>query len=109
MRNNEQLSNARRAALILEARAGLIPASDEIAEEHRARMDRIGRTVKSYAMLVTAGSGDWDDLAITDILADLRHYCDSKGLAFHELDKAAYEHYLAAVADSGEGVYKYSQ
>jgi hypothetical protein len=86
-------NNTRRAALILEARAGLIPESDWIVEEVRARMDRtarIGRVVKCHAKLLTRGS---DAPAISEILADLRHYCDSKGLAFEELNAAACENY----------------
>ncbi len=35
-----------------------------------------------------------DDLAITNILADLKHYCDCKGLAFGKLQRAAYAFYL---------------
>ncbi|SRR6266852_7869067 len=91
---SKKLSNdTRRAALILEARAGLIPESDWIVAEVSARIDRtvrIGRVVKSHARLLTRGS---DAQAISEILADLRHYCDSKGLAFEKLDAAACETY----------------
>lgn len=31
--------------------------------------------------------------AITDLLADLRHLCDAKGLDFADLDRIAYNHY----------------
>jgi hypothetical protein len=64
-------------------------------------MDRIGRLVKAYEKLVARSPGNWDDLAIIDILADLRHYSDSKRLVFDELDLAAYERYLEEVGDSG--------
>jgi hypothetical protein len=30
-----------------------------------------------------------------ELLADLRHYCDAHGLAFHELDRKAHQFYLA--------------
>jgi hypothetical protein len=91
---SKKLSNdARHAALILEARAGLIPESDWIAEEVRSRMERTastGRFVSSHARLSSRGS---DALAIKEILADLRHYCDSKGLGFQDLDAEACEDY----------------
>ena len=32
-----------------------------------------------------------------EILADIRHYCDAHGLAFHELDRKAHGFYLAEV------------
>ena len=92
MPNKGQLNNARRAGLIVEARAGLIPASDDVEDELNSRTACIARTVRAYAKL-TDGR---DDLAITDILQDLRHYCDSRALAFDELDAAACEYYLAA-------------
>ncbi|HVB54852.1 MAG TPA: hypothetical protein VNE63_00260 [Candidatus Acidoferrales bacterium] len=95
----KQMSNARRAALVRQARAGLIPASDDMANEKRARMNRtarVARTVKAYERLHICGS---KDLAITHILADLRHYCDCKGLAFHRFQTAAYALYSEEKAD----------
>ncbi len=44
-----------------------------------------------------AGCGS-ENLAITDIISDLRHYCEEKGLSFHKLNKAAYTQYLEEVA-----------
>ncbi len=32
--------------------------------------------------------------AVTDVLADVRHFCDRHGLCFGDLDRAAYGHYL---------------
>lgn len=84
--------------LVIEARAGLIPASDDIENERRARVKRTARlvqTVRGYAMLAGCGS---ENLAITDIISDLRHYCEEKGLSFHKLNKAAYTQYLEEVA-----------
>lgn len=100
MPNKKQPNVARRAELVREARAGLIPASDDLADEQHARMDRtsrIGCAVREYAQLLTFGS---EDLAITDILTGLRHYCDSKGLTFSELDTAADEYYLEEAAEN---------
>jgi hypothetical protein len=87
------MNKPRRANPVVKARAGLIPASDDAADEIRARTNltvRIIRTVKPYLGSVRRVS---DDLAITNILSDLRHYCDCRGLAFEKLDRAAYQLY----------------
>jgi hypothetical protein len=87
------MNKRRRANPVVEARAGLIPASDDAADEIRARTNltvRIIRTVKPYLGSRRRVS---DDLAITNILSDLRHYCDFRGLAFEKLDRAAYQLY----------------
>ena len=97
MPKKEKLNNARHASQIIEARAGLIPASDYIEDEANACIAQIARTVRVYAKL-TDGR---DDLAIADLLHDLRYYCDSKALTFDELDKAAYEQYMD---DASEGL-----
>ena len=88
--------NNRRSALVLEARAGLIPASDDIEDELDARVARIGRALRTY----TERAPGPDDLTITDILHDLRHYCDSRALEFDRLDTAAYTDYLEYVDES---------
>jgi hypothetical protein len=102
MPNRGQQNKSRRVNLVLEARAGLIPASDDMANEIHVRTSQtadIVHTAKNYLGSVACVS---DDLAITNILADLRHYCDTKRLAFKKLDKAARALYLEAslVADS---------
>ena len=91
-----ELNIARREALVLAARAGMVPASDDIEDELNARTARIARAVRVYARL----TGGRDDLAITDLLKDLRHYCDNRAFEFDELDKATREHY---VEETNEG------
>jgi hypothetical protein len=83
---------------VLEARAGVIPASDWVVAEQRARLDCIVRTVRAYAKLL--GRCGSDDVAITDILSDLRLYCATKGLAFDELDRIAYEYHQDDAAEN---------
>jgi hypothetical protein len=100
MRSKKPSRRAVQSALVIEAHAGLIPESDWIAEEVRARMDRTGRTsriIKSHARLLT---GDSDALAISEILTDMQHYCDSKGLAFEKLVATATEDYEDEVSQS---------
>lgn len=96
------MSEARRIAFVRKARAGLIPASDAIAAEKRARLDhasRIIRTVKPFLGTATRVS---DDYAITNILAYLRHYCDQKDLAFSKLGVEARRLYLEEKADDAK-------
>jgi hypothetical protein len=39
-------------------------------------------------------SGYGADEFVTDLLADLRHFCDAHHLSYSELDQRAYEHYI---------------
>ncbi|HVX16314.1 MAG TPA: hypothetical protein VHC22_34325 [Pirellulales bacterium] len=40
---------------------------------------------------------DWDTgrEGLIDLLTDARHWCDRKGESFAELDRIAYQHYIA--------------
>jgi hypothetical protein len=87
-------NNTRPIDLVREARAGLIPESDNTASEIRKRMNQTARlicTAKAHLGSVTHVS---DEQAITTILADLRHYCDCKGLQFRKFHAIAYAVYL---------------
>jgi hypothetical protein len=99
MPNGKQMSKARRIELVREARAGLIPVSDDVEDERRVRTNLTARmilAVKTHLGSVTRVS---DDLAITNILSDLRHYCDCNGLVYKKLDGAAYALYSEEKAD----------
>ena len=87
------------SALVIEARAGLIPESDWTAAEVRARTDRTartGRAIESYAKLTRSSRA----MAVLDVLTDLRHYCDSKNLPFEKLDGDANENYELEASQS---------
>jgi hypothetical protein len=93
-KNRRQQNKERRFNLMDEGSGGLISASDNIMNERRVRTNltaRMIRTVKPFLGSLTRVS---DDLAIANILADLRHYCECKRLAFAKLQKAAYALYL---------------
>ncbi len=68
--------------------------TDESGPETRvAKIERIFRT-------------DYDngpEQDVTEILADLRHYCDHHGLDYGERDRAAHGFYLAEVASQEGG------
>lgn len=71
--------------LAVQARAGIIFESDNRADEEFLRMDRTSRIIHRFKTNLGAPTRVSDDRAITDILADLRHYCDCKGLEFVKL------------------------
>ena len=39
------------------------------------------------------------DALVIDVLANLRHFCDSRHLDFGKLDRTAYDHYLIEKAE----------
>ena len=89
----ETEQNRARGHLVRDARAGLIPESDAVADEIRARMKIAARTLLSLAANAERPSRTSENRAIMEILADLRHYCEFKGYAYDELDTAATELY----------------
>jgi hypothetical protein len=95
-----QQSKIRHPNHVLQARAGLIPASDHIADERRARINHIARiifTAKAQSGTVSRVS---DEQAIASILADLRFYCDCTGREFKKLDRTARAQYLEETIQS---------
>jgi hypothetical protein len=39
--------------------------------------------------------GEDSDDAVADLLADIRHFCDARGLAFGDIDRRAHQNYSA--------------
>ena len=99
MPNKKLKTKLRRVNPVVEARAGLIPASDDMADEMRARTSLTARIVRSVKPYLGSMRRVSDDLAITNIISDLRHYCDRRGLAFNKLDRAAYALYSEEKAE----------
>ncbi len=53
------------------------------------RAERCARTIRQY-------NDEWDEKSnLIDLLADARHWCDRKDLSFAELDRIAYDRYVA--------------
>src|SRR5258708_760723 len=96
MPNKKHLNRGRHPAHVLAARAGIIFASDDIEDELHLRAAAASRIVSAQARHERGRQ----DLAMIDILENLRHYCDSKGLPFHKLDAVAHERYLEYVDES---------
>jgi hypothetical protein len=54
------------------------------------RADRIANVKQRYFKDIC----DTDDDFVTDLLTDLRHYCDQNGIDFAHRDATAYQHYI---------------
>ena len=61
-----------------------------------ARTTNLARAKRALSALVDHFEYDSADPAatVTDLLADVRHFCDWFGLAFGDLDRVAHSHYL---------------
>jgi hypothetical protein len=79
-----------------EARAGIVFASDHVTGELCASIAQITPTLEAYSK-----GRSHLGAAIIDMLIDLRHYCDSKGLSFEDLETEASERYREERADLG--------
>jgi hypothetical protein len=113
MPNRRQKNKSRRVNLRIEARGGIISEADNIAEEIRVRTNLTVRTISIVKPYLGSVKRVSDELAITDILSGLRHYCDRRGLGFKKLDRAAcalyfeekaYEAAWPALSENLEGV-----
>ena len=99
MPNRKRTGNTGRKDVVRAARAGLIPASDDKLDEKRAQMNCAADIIRAVKPWLGSPTRVSDEQAITNILADLRHYCDSKGLAFSKFQAAACALYLEDRAD----------
>jgi hypothetical protein len=100
MSRNVGISKRMRRESIREARAGLIPQSDDIIDEIQARLDRtstITRVVSRYRV-----ASESEEAAITNILVDLRHHCSAKGLSFGNLQTCATRLYGEEISSEAE-------
>jgi hypothetical protein len=70
-------------------------ALQHIARQHQARADAPIRPIRTHEDYETA---------LVDLLANIRHFCDSKQIAFHEADAAAHRHYTSEVVQARTGV-----
>jgi len=73
-----------------------------MSPENSARSQRALFALRSYFWAKGERLADEDlDAGITDLLADLRHLCDARGLSFEHLDGWALEHHAAELAEGG--------
>jgi hypothetical protein len=95
MRNTKRKQHVRRRTTVNDGGGrGLISAYDDLMSERQARM----KIMTSIISIIKPSLGPLncvsDDLAIANILSDLKHYCDCNGLAFGKLQKVASAIYL---------------
>jgi len=58
------------------------------------------KRAKRCASAIRKYNDDWDEKSnLTDFLADARHWCDRNGQCFGDIDRMAYQHYLAELHD----------
>lgn len=67
--------------------------------ENRARTIRVRDILNECYSAKTENS----ETALTDLLADIRHFCDAKELAFSDVDRRAHEHYSAEIVQARTG------
>lgn len=94
MPKRERVRSRYRVQHVREARAGLITEFDDIADEIRVRTNRMARVIRTVKRSLGSVAKVSEEEAITDILADLRHYCDVSGMSFRKLHTAARARYV---------------
>lgn len=67
---------------------------------HRRTTTRSRIASASAALLGAEASADEKDVAVIDLLTNLRHYCDHHRFDFAKLDRLAYQHYIAEVNEA---------
>lgn len=74
---------------------------EQLEQEHNYN-DNSARAVRG-AEKVRGHSGceDDDESNVTDLLTDIRHYCDAMGLDYGRLNNRARSHHEAEVAEDG--------
>ena len=59
----------------------------------------IPQRVKRCKDAITGYSDDSSFISLIDLLADARHWCDANDQDYADLDRIAYQHYLAELND----------
>ena len=62
-------------------------------EGNMRRADKIAELQSRYEPNCAITNSESAECYVTDLLADIRHYCDQHGVKFARADKAAYQHY----------------
>jgi hypothetical protein len=62
--------------------------------ENDQRAKRCAQAIRGY-------NDEWDEKSnLIDFLADARHWCDRNNECYGDIDRTAYQHYLAELTDS---------
>lgn len=77
----KRTKRVRLSNVAISARAGLIPACDDLADEAEARLNHAVHLVRTMRRVAPYTSRANQGYVLTEILADLKHYCATKGLS----------------------------
>ena len=58
-------------------------------------LEQIRPVLELYGGITGLGAPELDDAIVSDLIADLRHWCDEYGWDFFQLERRALSHYLA--------------
>ncbi len=58
-------------------------------------LEQIRPVLELYGGITGLGAPELDDANYSDLIADLRHWCDEYGWDFSQLERRALSHYLA--------------
>ena len=58
-------------------------------------LEQIRHVLELYGGITGLGAPELDDAIVSDLIADLRHWCDEYGWDFSQLECRALSHYLA--------------
>ena len=73
-----------------------------VPDELRDNEPILYRCIIAKRALVAGYEDAEDESSVTDLLADVRHYCDALGLDYAVMDQRAHSHYLAEIEDQLE-------
>ena len=65
-------------------------------------LQSIRPVLELYGGLTGLGSPELDDAVISDLLADLRHWCDKHQWDYAALERRAYGHYMHEATEYSE-------
>ncbi len=78
----------------------LLARKKHYARENRERAARVfGIVLANYS-----AKSEGNETALTDLLSDIRHFCDAKNLCLGDIDRTAHGHYLAELEQAATGV-----
>lgn len=76
--------------------------AEKVAEKIERSRERVADFVALYNQAHLADEDPINDYCVTDILTDLRHYCDSKGWDWAQLVENAETHHNAEIDGEDE-------
>lgn len=70
-------------------------------DDNNYRAGKAGTAISAYAGAYYGPGAEDEDTILSDLLGDMRHYCDAMGFDFHKLIDRSYAMYVEEVHDLG--------